>query len=484
MLVAQIKTDKRIYSLYSDNIDDNSSDSITIYGHYFENNKFYPLNNEVFDEFRKLKLGKNYKKIDTITENNISYDVILDLDTNLKHYFNNGKENLKLFLNNFTPVTIALSKDNKDNKTNLKAIACAFSFLTCINSSFLLYHSISKPKISLDQPAQYQEVIDQLNDTPEFTIDIVKKVINSNPNLDEYDKNIILNEELLNFVIPYINMNEEYRAELYNSILPNFAIGKKDIEKEEAIGLRKYNKIILDTNKFNKRKNADEYYIHVLTHEFTHLLQPFGTNYSFIYEGVTEMLSNEFSYLKEDLCNAYSENKKYIAILMEIIGTEPVLEYCFTNNENCIKEKLKPYLIDEHLNELLEYFKIRDNEANLNKVNDLLNEAFYNKYGLQIQESILTNMYLNDIYNFRFFNNPTNGSYLKYGPKFVKKTMYDGKNSFEASVMEYGYLPIIGLESSNNSNELNDEIIYVPKDVLLTSTSLEQAVNLVQSKTK
>ena len=480
MLVAQIKTDKRIYSLYSDNIDDNSSDSITIYGHYFENNKFYPLNNEVFDEFRKLKLGKNYKKIDTITENNISYDVILDLDTNLKHYFNNGKENLKLFLNNFTPVTIALSKDNKDNKTNLKAIACAFSFLTCINSSFLLYHSISKQKISLDQPAQYQEVIDQLNDTPEFTIDIVKKVINSNPNLDEYDKNIILNEELLNFVIPYINMNEEYRAELYNFILPNLTIEKRDIELKEVIGLRGYDIIVLDTNKINESK----LYVDTLTHEFTHLLQPFSTHYSFIYEGVTEMLSNEFSYLKKDPNNAYSENQKYIAILMDIIGTEPVLEYCFTNNENCIKEKLKPYLIDEHLNELLECFKISDDKTNFNKVNNLLNEAFYNKYGLQIQESILTNMYLNDPYNFKFFNNPTNGSYLKYGPKFVKKTMYDGKNSFEASVMEYGYLPIIGLETSNNSNELNDEIIYVPKDVLLTSTSLEQAVNLVQSKTK
>lgn len=484
MLVAQIKTDKRIYSLYSDNIDDNSSDSITIYGHYFEKNKFYLLNNEVFDEFRKLKLGKNYKKIDTITENNISYDVILDLDTNLKHYFNNGKENLKLFLNNFTPVTIALSKDNKDNKTNLKAIALAFSFLTCINNSFLLYHSISKPKISLDQPAQYQEVIDQLNDTPEFTIDIVKKVINSNSNLDEYDKNIILNEELLNFVIPYINMNEEYRAELYNFILPNLTIEKKELERGTLLGTRKYDKISLDINKFNKHKNAEEYYIDVLTHEFTHLVQPFGKNYSFIYEGITEMLSNEFSYLKKDPCNSYKKNQKYIAILMEIIGTEPVLEYCFTNNENCIKEKLKPYLIDEHLNELLECFKVKHKETDYNRINDLLNEAFYNKYGLQIQESVLTNMYLNDIYNFSFFNNPTNGSYLKYGPKFVKKTMYDGKNSFEASVMEYGYLPIIGLEISNNSNELNDEIIYVPKDVLLTSTSLEQAVNLVQSKTK
>lgn len=484
MLVAQIKTDKRIYSLYSDNIDDNTSDSITIYGHYFENTKFYPLNNEVFDEFRKLKLGKNYKKIDTITENNISYDVILDLDTNLKHYFNNGKENLKLFLNNFTPVTIALFKNNKDNKTNLKAIGYAFSLLICMNNCFLLYHSNPKAKIIINQLAQHQNVIDQLNNTPEFTIDIVKKVINSNPNLDEYDKNIILNEELLNFVIPYINMDAEYRAELYNFILPNFTIEKKDIEEKGIIGLRKYNKIILDTNKIKKNKNSEEYYIHVLTHEFTHLVQPFGTNYSFIYEGVTEMLSNEFSYLKKDPCNSYSENQKYIAILMEIIGTEPILEYCFTNNENCIKEKLKPYLIDEHLNELLECFKIEANEANLNKVNNLLNEAFYNKYGLQIQESILTNMYLNDIYNFSFFNNPTNGSYLKYGPKFVKKTMYDGKNSFEASVMEYGYLPIIGLEISNNSNELNDEIIYVPKDVLLTSTSLEQAVNLVQSKTK
>ncbi len=475
MLVAQIKTDKRIYSLYSDNIDDNSSDSITIYGHYFEKNKFYPLNNEVFDEFRKLKLGKNYKKIDTITENNISYDVILDLDTNLKHYFNNGKENLKLFLNNFTPVTIALSKDNKDNKTNLKAIALAFSFLT---NSFLLYHSISKPKISLDQPAQYQEVIDQLNDTPEFTMDIVKKVINSNPNLDEYDKNIILNEELLNFVIPYINMNEEYRAELYNFILPNLTIEKRDIELKEVIGLRGYNIIVLDTNKINESK----LYVDTLTHEFTHLLQPFGTHYSFIYEGVTEMLSNEFSYLKKEPNNAYSENQKYIAILMEIIGTEPVLEYCFTNNENCIKEKLKPYLIDEHLNELLECFKISDDKTNFNKVNNLLNEAFYNKYGLQIKESILTNMYLNDPYNFKFFNNPTNGINLKNIARTSRKYIFDGEKFVEMPVTEYDF--IIEQARSDNNNELNDGIIYVPKDVLLTSTSLEQAVNLVQSKTK
>lgn len=475
MLVAQIKTDKRIYSLYSDNIDDNSSDSITIYGHYFEKNKFYPLNNEVFDEFRKLKLGKNYKKIDTITENNISYDVILDLDTNLKHYFNNGKENLKLFLNNFTPVTIALSKNNKDNKTNLKAIALAFSFLT---NSFLLYHSISKPKISLDQPAQYQEVIDQLNDTPEFTMDIVKKVINSNPNLDEYDKNIILNEELLNFVIPYINMNEEYRAELYNFILPNLTIEKRDIELKEVIGLRGYNIIVLDTNKINESK----LYVDTLTHEFTHLLQPFGTHYSFIYEGVTEMLSNEFSYLKKEPNNAYSENQKYIAILMEIIGTEPVLEYCFTNNENCIKEKLKPYLIDEHLNELLECFKISDDKTNFNKVNNLLNEAFYNKYGLQIKESILTNMYLNDPYNFKFFNNPTNGINLKNIARTSRKYIFDGEKFVEMPVTEYDF--IIEQARSDNNNELNDGIIYVPKDVLLTSTSLEQAVNLVQSKTK
>lgn len=483
MLVAQIKTDKRIYSLYSDNIDDNSSDSITIYGHYFENNKFYPLNNEVFDEFRKLKLGKNYKKIDTITENNISYDVILDLDTNLKHYFNNGKENLKLFLNNFTPVTIALSKDNKDNKTNLKAIACAI--LTSMNCTFLLYHSIPKLIVSLDQPAQYQEVIDKLNDTPEFTMDIVKKVINSNPNLDEYDKNIILNEELLNFVIPYINMNESYRAELYNFILPNFTIKKEDIEEKDILGLRQCNEIILDTNKFNKHKNAKEYYIDVLTHEFTHLMQTLGTNYSFIYEGVTEMLSNEFSYLKKDPCNSYSENQKYIAILMEIIGTEPVLEYCFTNNENCIKEKLKPYLIDEHLNELLECFKIYDDKTNFNKVNNLLNEAFYNKYGLQIQESVLTNMYLNDTYNFRFFNNPTNGIKIMITSKKIMSGVKTDNNQ-KIPIYEYKTLYLIDEEEKNERIIDNSEYnkIYVPKDILLTSTSLEQAVNLVQSKTK
>ena len=91
-------------------------------------------------------------------------------------------------------------------------------------------------------------------------------------------------------------------------------------------------------------------------------------------------------------------------------------------------------------------------------------------------------MYLNDTYNFRFFNNPTNGINLKCNYFINRKYIFDGEKFVEMPVTEHAF--IIEQARSDNSNELNDGIIYVPKDVLLTSTSLEQAVNLVQSKTK
>ena len=91
-------------------------------------------------------------------------------------------------------------------------------------------------------------------------------------------------------------------------------------------------------------------------------------------------------------------------------------------------------------------------------------------------------MYLNDPYNFKFFNNPTNEINLKSITFTSRKYIFDGEKFVEMPVTEYDF--IIEQARSDNSNELNDGIIYVPKDVLLTSTSLEQAVNLVQSKTK
>lgn len=484
MLVAQIKTDSRIYSLYSDDI---SSDNIVIYGHFFENNKFYPLNNEVFDEFRKLKLGNNYKKIDTFVENNISYDVILDLNTNLKHYFNNGKENVQLFFNNFKPLIIA---SNKKHKIDLPSIGMAFSLLTaatgCIIVLGALIPSISHANISITQPLEYQEIIEQLNNTPEFTVDTIKNIINSNPNLDEYDKKIILNEELLNFAIPYINMNKEYRAELYNFILPELTIEKKDIDSESIIGLRYYNTIEIDINKINNSDmNTEEFYIDTLTHEFAHILQPYSKQYSFLYEGFTEMISNEFSYCEHDPNNAYSENQKYISVLMEIIGTEPIIDYCFTGNTNYIRNELQPYLTEEHLSELLSCFKIRDNDDNFTKVHNLLNEAFYNKYGLQIQESALTNMYLNQEHNFSFFNVPTNEAEIIITHR---KMVIGFKSEGNQQIPIYEEKTLYTIDESQKNkiidNGLDYDKIYVPKDVLLTSTSLTQAVDLVQRKTR
>lgn len=409
MLVAQIKTDKRIYSLYSDNVE---IENIQIYGHYFENNRFYPLNNEVFNEFNKLRLGKNYKIVGTYLEDGINYDIILDLDTNLKHYFNNGKESSKMFFNNFKPIIMTLSDEYKLRLKTWKIMTCAL--LVCNSLHFHVFHSPlfqsqnEITQITINQPASYNEVVEQLNETPELTIDNVKELINSNPNLSEYDKNIILNDDLLNFALPYINMNTEYKVELYNYILPNFKIEKEEISRTGIIGTRKYDVLIIDINKINNsNKNIEDYYKDTLIHEFAHMLQPIN-GYSFLFEGFTEMLANEFSDIENDPNNSYRENQKYIKILMEIIGTEPVTKYAFTGNIEYIKNELNKYLPEKQLNDLIECFKIKRDNGNFNRVETLLKEAFLNKYGKAMEDSYLMNKYLNtNFYNsINYLNNP------------------------------------------------------------------------------
>lgn len=455
MLVAQIKTDKRTYSLYSDNIE---NENIVIYGHYFENNKFYQLNNEVFNEFNKLKLGKNYKKIDTIVENNISYDVILDLNTNLKHYFNNGKENVQMFIYNFKPIIIALS-DNQ--KTNLRLFSALL--LTTLNLQILFFHNTkSTESITISQPESYASTIEQLNNAPEFTIDLIKSIISANPNLDETDKSIILNDELLNWAIPYINMNKEYKAKLYHYILPNFKIEKEDIEGN-ILGLRYYDKLVIDVNKIhNKGKNSEDLYIDVLTHEFTHILMPLN-EYSFINEGLTEMITNEFNHLDNDPNNAYMKNQKYIKILMEIIGTEPIIKYYFTGNIDYIKIELINYLPEKKINDLIECFKINNDEETCNNIEILLKEIFYNKYGIQMEDSMLMReWYLNsNEYNtLNYINNPTT-TLLACKLTVVEEpiTIYTSPDTYQIRI----------------AYREDKEEKYMPKDILLISQNFDEA---------
>ena len=94
-------------------------------------------------------------------------------------------------------------------------------------------------------------------------------------------------------------------------------------------------------------------------------------------------------------------------------------------------------------------------------------------------------MYLNDTYTFRFFNNPTNEIKIM---TISKKIMSGVKiyNNRQIPIYEDKTLYLIDEEEKNERIIDNSEYnkIYIPKDVLLTSTSLEQAVNLVQSKTK
>lgn len=420
MEIMRLKTNDRIYNVFSDNINEKN---FKIYGYIYENNQFYPLNEDVYNELNKLKIGNNTKKIDTYESDNLIYDVILDLDTNLKHYFLDGKENYSLFINNFEDVIIAdnrnikytdnLADENKKLDITVRFLkAASLSLLILVESSFVSKlvqlidnnnkvvqtTSISNPieqtevttsasiEIDIDKSEYLSEL---MNNTPTLTSEIISDLIKNNKNITDSDKEILLNSGIIEFASQYINENKEFAAKLYNVILPNFTIVEKDLG-EQILGSWDHINYIMSINvKLIKKYNESDFknqYKKVMLHEFAHLFQPLP-EYRFLTEGCAQIIENEFhkmeivekvpEYRIDENTGAYiaigtsnytvilpnkysyitDNESKYTAILMEIIGKELVIRYNFTDNIEPIKEELEKYLSKEDVNDLLEIYK-------------------------------------------------------------------------------------------------------------------------------
>ena len=291
MELMRLTANNRIYNIFSDNI---NTEHPKIYGYIYENNHFYPLNEDVFKELNKLKIGNNAKKIGDYEKDNHSYDVILDLDTNLKHYFLNGKENFNLFINNFEDVIIADNRNIKYTDNLLDRDDNTVRLLRVTSLSLLIFaecNFISKLDQLIDNNPPIESIaisdsieIDSeqsiylaelMNNTPTLTTEIISDLIKNNKNINDSNKGILLNSGIIEFASQYVNENKEYAAKLYNIILPNFTIVEKDMG-EKLLGTWNSNDYTLSLNlDLIKRSNGENFYEEykeVMLHEFYFML--------------------------------------------------------------------------------------------------------------------------------------------------------------------------------------------------------------------
>ena len=426
MEIMRLTTNNRIYNIFSDNI---NTENPKIYGYIYENNHFSPLNEDVFKELNKLRIGNNTKKIGDYESDNHVYDVILDLDTNLKHYFLSGKEDYSLFINNFEDVIITdndsnNTDDNKNNKKNKKKLILLAPQILAIglqltllinrdNYDFIWWmNSLDRNLIDNIDLVKSKIISEQMENTKELTLETFKQAVNSNKNIEDNDREILFNDEFLEFVIPYINKNEEHANKLANIILPNFEINDGRCDKN-IVGTWDYlnRKITLDNVKIeNYNKEFDRnYYVEVLSHEWVHALQSPDCKYNFFIEGCAEMISSE--YLGVGWGTSYYSEQNRIKMLMEIIGSDSIIEYTFTGNIDPMKKELEKYLSESDIEQLFNLFKLSSSyidknlisseqfNQNLQDIDKILQKLYYNKYNQSIETNYVISKYMNSEYN-------------------------------------------------------------------------------------
>lgn len=450
MELMRLTANNRIYNIFSDNI---NTEHPKIYGYIYENNHFYPLNEDIFKELNKLKIGSNAKKIGDYEKDNHSYDVILDLDTNLKHYFLNGKENFNLFINNFEDVIIADNRNIKytDNLLDQdKKLDNTVRLLRVTSLSLLIFaecNFISKLDQLIDNNPPIESIaisdsieidseqsiylVELMNNTPTLTTEIISDLIKNNKNINDSNKEILLNSGIIEFASQYVNENKEYAAKLYNIILPNFTIVEKNLKDGLGNWDNKNYIIKIDVNDIGKQYGLyfDEIYNNTIAHEFVHILQA-SYEYPFLYEACSGIISQEYTSTPYSYFISYPIEQKYIKILMEIIGSKSISEYNFTGSIEPIKKELEPYLSESEINRLFEIFKFNSNyvtagyitqeqfDDNLRDIEKIYEKLYYNKYHCWMRANSAINTYLYDdlsivYYSFSkyYFNNCNEHNY-------------------------------------------------------------------------
>lgn len=439
------------------------------FGYKFNNDKTIEnINKSVFKYFSFLLCSNNFTRLSD--ENN--YKVILDNDTNFKHYFKGPYEDYEMFfLNNGKSITL-FDKDIKldDNlikKNNLSKqfIIGTLTIVLSLNSMMLVdiwcnkyiqnnYENLRKELGLYDND---DELISYIKEN-DLTIQDIIYLINKSPNLSESEKDYLIQIDYISDILNEVNQDNFYKYELMKS-LTDLSINNFDNDKNDLIvgyyDTSKPNKIFVRDYKKIDYLNKD-----CISHEFIHLTQEkCSVSLNVISEACAEIISNE--YYPQTSIDTYHEEVKIIKKLMEIIGSYPIWHYNFTGDFSLIEKEIKPYFseldYDEFLKDLsYDNSDIKDKITKCYNLNLLISKLYYNKYNENISNNLIMNLITNNDKSLKryYFNkryiNMQNSYYYDYNDVYEITMTLD-----EAILNDYVY-PYINPVKHLNEDELND----------------------------
>ena len=223
---------------------------------------------------------------------------------------------------------------------------------------------------------------------------MIKDLIKASPNLNEEEKEYLINEKFYEFIDDYID-----ESIVYNRLKDIDII---DFTDEEKINRDKYN-----TGYYNYTKPN---ILHVRDYEEDDTLKTMSTNshehihqyqgnykYPYIVEATCSLLNKEY-YTSSEM--SYYEEQKRLKVLMEIIGTEPILKYIEGSFDE-IDEYLIKYLKTSEREELKSLFRTSSSDKNIaevhKKIDILLGKFYFNIYKQDIKNDVIITAIYNDL---------------------------------------------------------------------------------------
>ncbi len=392
-------------------------------GFTIRDNKLCKLELEQLKILNYFNLGKN----GVVKEESSNEKVILDLDTGLFHYFENGKENLeKLLLNNGRNDTMAIFFDRLDSNTRNIKYVIANGMLAIIFTLeiglCLSFAEVIKDFIYWEEDVNYNAEVahlsfDSLFSGVKFTYDgetivldrkissnVIKNYIYDSVNLSDEEKNFIWNEELINDVISfYKGTSQETLTQVRH-----FNLGIDPYFNDDGRGGWYLNDNLIHI--FDYKGNLDEGFKQILGHEYVHLLQCSKDLY-FIRETSAEIITHEYFLNSSDtsISYSYSEACKRLRVLMEIIGPDVIWDYDFNLKSTKLQDTLQEYLSNEDYEDIISIFSLSpfNDIEQLNclytRLDELLGILYFNKFG----EDISNNKFIYSIMSgVSYYNRP------------------------------------------------------------------------------
>lgn len=234
----------------------------------------------------------------------------------------------------------------------------------------------------------------------------IKDIINNSPNLNQDEKDYLINETFFEYIDDYISDPVVY-GRLQNLDIVDFTDEEKNDESNDNISgfYNEKQPNILHVRDYEENNTLETN--HTNSHEHIHQYQG-DYRYSYLVEATCALLNAEFY---TPFNQTYIEEQKRLKVLMEIIGTEPILKYVegsFKEIENILNDNLTDRQVEEFKN----CFETRYDDEYIDnihfKIDELLGVLYYNIYGEKIENDEIINAIYNDMIESRHYFNITN----------------------------------------------------------------------------